>query len=112
MTASGSSRPSAATQQALEAGPGDLPTLDQLVATFEGHDFQPGYAHVSSAEEWDDYEWSWTGSLVAWALHDARGADEREQALRAARTHRRDWIEGYRGELGFVTAVLHDTRVG
>ena len=104
--------PSAAAQQALGALPGDLPTLDQLVATVEGHDFQPGYAHVSSAEEWDDYEWSWTGSLVAWALHDARGADEREQALRAARTHRREWVEGYRGELGFVTAVLHDTRVG
>ena len=28
--------------------------------------------------------------------------------LGTARTHRREWVEGYRGELGFVTAVLHD----
>ena len=51
------------------------------------------------------------------ALRAVRGAiqverDEREQVLAAARTHRRDWVEGYRGELGFVTAVLHDTRSG
>ena len=75
---------------------------------FAEHGFEVGYAHVSSAEEWDDYEWSWTGSLVAWALRDERSADEREQVLGTARTHRREWVEGYRGELGFVTAVLHD----
>jgi hypothetical protein len=69
-----------------------------------------GYAHVSSAPEWDDYEWSWTGSLVEWARSDAPSDADREQALTAARTHRRQWVEGYRGELGFVTAVLHDTR--
>lgn len=104
--------PSAAAQQALGARPGDLPTLAQLVATFTRHGFEPGYAHVSSAQEWDDYEWSWTGSLVAWALSEECSADERQQVLTAARTHRREWIEGYRGELGFVTAVLHDTGAG
>jgi SAM-dependent methyltransferase len=100
--------PSTAAQQALGARPGDFPTLAQLVDTFGEHGFEVGYAHVSSAEEWDDYEWSWTGSLVARALGDDRSADDREQLLRAARTHRREWVEGYRGELGFVTAVLHD----
>ncbi len=104
--------PSAAAQQALDARPGDFPTLAQLVPTLEGHGFEVGYAHVSSAEEWDDYEWSWTGSLVAWAQQDGRSPQDRAQALEAARTHRREWIEGYRGELGFVTAVLHDTRAG
>ena len=41
-----------------------------------------------------------------------RSPQDRAQALDAARSHRRDWVEGYRGELGFVTAVLHDTRTG
>jgi len=45
-----------------------------------------------------------------WAQNDAPSDGDREQALTAARTHRREWIEGYRGELGFVTAVLYDTR--
>ena len=107
--------PSAAAQEALGARPGDFPTLAQLVATIEQHGFELGYAHTSSAAEWDDYEWSWTGSLVAWAMDDTPGAAgrstaEREQALETARTHRREWVEGYRGELGFVTAVLHDAR--
>ena len=102
--------PSAAAQEALDAGPESFPTLAQLAPTFEQHGFEVGYAHVSSAQEWDDYEWSWTGSLVAWAQREARTDADREQALAAARTHRLQWIEGYRGELGFVTAVLHDIR--
>lgn len=100
--------PSTAAQEALGARPGDFPTLAQLVPTIEQHGFEVGYAHVSSADEWDDYEWSWTGSLVEWALRAAPGDAERDQALRAARTHRREWVEGYRGDLGFVTAVLYD----
>ena len=103
-------QPSAAAQEALDAGPEDFPTLAQLAPLFAQHGFEVGYAHVSTAEEWDDYEWSWTGSLVAWAERDASSGADREQALDVARTHRRQWIEGYRGELGFVTAVLHDIR--
>jgi SAM-dependent methyltransferase len=101
-------QPSAAALEALDAGPESFPTLPQLMTAFEHHGFELGYAHVSSAEEWDDYEWSWTGSLVAWAHRDAPTDADREQALAAARAHRRSWIDGYRGELGFVTAVLHD----
>ncbi|MGZ4508677.1 MAG: hypothetical protein ACXVX0_15645, partial [Blastococcus sp.] len=66
---------------------------------------EPGFGHVSTAAEWDDYEWSWTGSLATWALTEAA---DRAGALEAARTHRRQWLEGYRGQLGFVTLVLHD----
>lgn len=100
--------PSPATQEILGATPDDFPTLPGFVARVEGHGFEIGYAHVSSAAEWDDYEWSWTGSLVAWALRRGVGRREREEVLATARTHRREWLEGYRGELGFVTAVLHD----
>ncbi|BDV29578.1 class I SAM-dependent methyltransferase [Microbacterium terricola] len=103
-------QPSRAAQEALDARPEDLPTLSQLLPILEQHGFEAGYAHMSSAQEWDDYEWSWTGSLVAWAEREASNDAEREQALAAARSHRRQWIDGYRGELGFVTVVLHDIR--
>jgi SAM-dependent methyltransferase len=101
--------PSQAAQDALEAGPDDFPDLEGLVATTRQHDFEVGYGHVSTLEEWDDYEWSWTGSLVGWALHDAPTPGEREAALGAATAHRDAWLGGYRRELGFVTLVLHDT---
>jgi SAM-dependent methyltransferase len=99
--------PSPEAQAALDAGPDDLPDLPGLVATAAAHGFEVGYGHVSTLEEWDDYEWSWTGSLVRWALHEAAGEDDRVQALDAARTHRDGWLRGYRGELGFATLVLH-----
>jgi SAM-dependent methyltransferase len=99
------SPPTEAALSALEAEAGDFPELGALVADVQRFGYEPGYAHVSTAAEWDDYEWSWTGSLASWALTEAA---DREGPLEAARTHRRQWLEGYRGQLGFVTLVLHD----
>ena len=75
--------PSAAAQEALGASPEDFPTLAQFLRTCEQHGFEVGYAHVSGAKEWDDYEWSWTGSLVEWAR-------ERRSEHRRPRARRRD----------------------
>ena len=100
--------PTPQAMSALGAAPGELPSLDELVETAHAAGYEPGYGHVSSAEEWDDYEWSWTGSLTEWALTEASGAD-RESALAMAGTHREEWLTGYRGQLGFLTLVLHDT---
>lgn len=102
--------PSPLAQEVLDARPEDLPDLAGFLQRVARHGFEPGYGHVSSPEEWDDYEWSWTGSLAAWALHAAPSEEARQQALPVAREHRDGWVAGYRGELGFVTAVLHDTR--
>lgn len=101
--------PSEAALAGLQAGPGELPDLPGLLAEVARAGFEPGYGHVSTLPEWDEYEWCWTGALTEWALTEA-GDDEREPALDAARTHRRQWLEGYRGQLGFLTVVLHDTR--
>ncbi|SDJ78799.1 SAM-dependent methyltransferase [Streptomyces indicus] len=76
-------------------------TVDQVTEA----GWTPVYAHVSTRAEWDDYEWSWTGSLSAWAL-DHAGEREAGQALEAADRHRDQWLKGYRGTLGFVTLVL------
>ena len=105
--------PSLAAQQALDADPGDFPDLPGLLAQIRDHDFEPTFGHVSTVEEWDDYEWSWTGSLTAWALREAPTEQDRQRALEVARQHRDGWIGGYRGQLGFVTIVLNDiTRPG
>lgn len=58
--------------------------------------------------EWDDYEWSWAGSLTEWALREALTDDDRREALEIARAHHDEWLRGYRGQLGFVTVVLYD----
>jgi SAM-dependent methyltransferase len=76
----------------------DLATTVDVV-TAEG--WVPVYGHVSSRHELDDYEWSWTGSLAAWALdHDE------PDALAIAADHRDGWLRGYRDSFGFVTLVL------
>jgi SAM-dependent methyltransferase len=102
--------PSAAAQRALEAGPDEFPDLPGLLAQARASGFEPGYGHVSTLEEWDDYEWSWTGALTEWALREAPTAADREEALEVARRHRDEWLEGYRGQLGFVFVVLNDVR--
>ncbi|WP_369214450.1 SAM-dependent methyltransferase [Streptomyces flavofungini] len=76
-------------------------TVDHVMA--EG--WVPLYGHVSTQQEWDDYEWSWTGSVARWAL-DHPGHPDHGQAMEAADAHRAAWLHGYRGTLGFVTLLL------
>jgi SAM-dependent methyltransferase len=97
--------PTPAALAALDAKPGDYTDLPALIATAERAGWTPVYAHVSDTAEWDDYEWSWTGSLTAWAL-DNPGHPDAETALALARDHRTRWLTGYRKVLGFATLVL------
>jgi SAM-dependent methyltransferase len=90
---------------ALDVKPEDYTSLADLVATAERAGWTPVYAHVSDIAEWDDYEWSWTGSLTRWAL-DNPGHPDAEAARTLAHEHREQWLRGYRKVLGFVTLVL------
>ena len=99
--------PSERALRELGAEPGELPDIAGLVAQAQEAGYEPGYAHLSTAAEWDHYEWSWTGALTEWALTEAPEAD-RQPALELAREHRRQYLAGYRHELGFATVVLHD----
>ncbi|GAA2240154.1 SAM-dependent methyltransferase [Streptomyces ruber] len=83
----------------------DLATTVDRVATAG---WTPTYGHVSTLDEWDEYEWSWTGSLSRWAL-DHPGDPDSGAALDAAAGHRTAWLRGYRRTLGFVTLVLRRT---
>nr|WSW47137.1 methyltransferase domain-containing protein [Streptomyces sp. NBC_01001] len=76
-------------------------TVDRITA--DG--WVPVHGHVSTRQEWDDYEWSWTGSLSRWALDNPEHPDH-GQALETAARHRKAWLHGYRGTLGFVTLLL------
>lgn len=97
--------PTPAALAALDAAPADHTDLAGLVDGAERAGWTPVYAHVSDAAEWDDYEWSWTGSLTEWAL-DNPGHPAAPTALAAAREHREQWLRGYRDIWGFVTLVL------
>jgi SAM-dependent methyltransferase len=91
----------------LGAAPDDYADLSGTVAAVEGAGFRVVYGHTSELTEWDEYEWSWTGSLNRWAL-DHPGP-EGEAALTAALEHRDMWLNGYRGIFGFVTFLLRGT---
>jgi SAM-dependent methyltransferase len=101
--------PSPRALTALGAEPGELPGIAALVEQARDAGFEPGHGHLSTAQEWDHYEWCWTGALTDWALTEAGEAD-RESALELARAHRSQFLDGYRGELGFATIVLMDAR--
>jgi SAM-dependent methyltransferase len=88
---------------ALEAEIGTYADLPGTVAEAEAAGFTLVYAHTSTLDEWDDYEWSWTGSLAGWAL--AHPGPDGDAALAASRRHREMWWR-YRGRLGFVTMLL------
>jgi SAM-dependent methyltransferase len=97
--------PSAAAREVI----GDLPALPELVTACHDAGWAVVTGHVSSAQEWDDYEWSWAGALTAWGL-DHRGTPDGDTALGTAREHLHEWLAGYRGQLGFVVLVLADAR--
>lgn len=105
--------PTDAALEALDCSAADFPTYAELVATVDAAGWRPVHAHVSTVQEWDDYEWSWVSALAGWA---ASNPDDPDAAAAAAwgREHRDQWLSGYRGILGFavVTAVRSSGRAG
>ena len=97
--------PTPAALAALETTAEAFTDLAGLVDAAEQSGWTPVYAHVSDASEWDNYEWSWIGSLTEWAL-DNPGHPDAVEALTVAREHRDQWLRGYRNVLGFATLVL------
>ncbi|QFY06902.1 methyltransferase domain-containing protein [Nonomuraea phyllanthi] len=83
---------------------GAYPDLAGTVAAAESGGWLTVYAHVSTREEWDEYEWSWTGTLARWAA--AHPGPDGDQALAVMLEHREMWLNGYRDLLGFATLLL------
>jgi SAM-dependent methyltransferase len=85
--------PSQAALQGLGAEPGELGSLDELLASVGALGFEVVDVQAASLDEWDAFESSWRAGLGDHPL-----AEER----------RRGYEEGYRGALGFayVTAQV------
>ncbi|WP_433351166.1 SAM-dependent methyltransferase [Microtetraspora malaysiensis] len=88
--------------------PDDYADLAGTVARAEGSGYVTVYAHTSERGEWDEYEWSWTGTLLRWA--EENPGPDGEAAREAALAHRDMWLNGYRDVFGFVSLLLRRTR--
>jgi SAM-dependent methyltransferase len=96
-------------QRTLDAGfADDFADLGTTVDRIVADGWTPVYGHISTTEEWDEYEWSWTGALSRWAL-DRPDDPDSGQVLKAAAEHRAGWLHGYRRTLGFATLLLRRT---
>jgi hypothetical protein len=98
--------PDDAALAALDATPDEFPSYAGLVHLVEAAGWAVEHVQVSSDAEWDDYEWSWVSSLRRWAREHPDDPDAADAASFADR-HLGQWLDGYRGVLGFaaVTAV-------
>ena len=101
-------RPARRYLRVLKGRRDEFTTHEKNITRAEALGLIPWWCVASSPDEWDEYEWSWSGSLAAWALDhpDEPGSGE---ALATASLHRTEWLRGYRGTLGFVTLVLRRT---
>lgn len=84
---------------------GELPDLPGLVRRTEAAGFRVMGVGESSQDEWDDFESRWCGGRERILLADPVGPDA--GALRAlVDEHRRLYLGGYRGVLGFAWLTL------
>ena len=98
-------KPTVTALKALEAKAEDHRDLRGTFDAMEATGMAVVDAHVSTPGEWDDYECSWSGSLIEWAVTNPDDPEAAEVAA-LARAHRDGWLRGYRGVLGFVTFVV------
>ncbi|MFJ7279713.1 SAM-dependent methyltransferase [Kitasatospora sp. NPDC098663] len=97
--------PSRAALDGLGAARDDYADLATTTDRVLADGWTPVSGYVSSPQEWDDYEFAWTGALAEWALEHPDDPDA-AAAREAADRHRREWLHGYRGTFGFVTYLL------
>ena len=97
--------PTPAALGALGASPAEFPGLEVLLSMFVEHGYAVVDKVVSTEAEWDEYETRWSDDAEQWGKDNPADPDSR-WIIETAREHRRGYWDGYRGVLGFVTAVL------
>jgi SAM-dependent methyltransferase len=100
--------PSPAALAALDATPDELDDLDTLLARYTAAGFDLVDVVVATDDEWDHYEHEWSANLEDFARRFPNDPDAEALAALAAE-HRQAYLSGYRGVLGFVTAVARRT---
>jgi ubiquinone/menaquinone biosynthesis C-methylase UbiE len=85
--------------------PGSLSHLDGLVDTTIAAGFRPLSVQTANTDEWNDFESGYLADYETWLLRNP--ADPSAEAVRhKADTHRKQWLSGYRGVLGFAYLIL------
>jgi cyclopropane fatty-acyl-phospholipid synthase-like methyltransferase len=90
---------------ALDAHPGDLTTLPELVELCLESDYRLLALSTATLNEWDHFESQYCAGRERWLLRnpDAPNALEVRTEIDA---HRQGWLHGYREILGFAYLVL------
>ncbi|MXO58117.1 methyltransferase domain-containing protein [Altererythrobacter salegens] len=101
-------RPSPAALAALGATESDIPYLSQVFAAIETAGLRVESIALSSQQEWEDYETAWCAGAESHAERIASSApDDAAQLREAARRHRAEYLDGYRGVLGYFAVIAH-----
>lgn len=91
---------------ALDATEDEFPDLAGLKHWAKAAGFEIEKCHVSTLEEWNDYEERWCGALEKHADRQAMSDADRKMIRETAASHRAAYEDGYRNVLGFAALVL------
>ncbi len=94
--------PSPAAAAALGAEPDEYGPLVDLVDTAVRHGFRPLSVAEASQEEWDAFESGYGAGYERWLLDNPPSHPHTGTVLQLADDHRRAYLGGYRGVLGFA----------
>jgi SAM-dependent methyltransferase len=84
---------------------GDLQDVPGLVDLAQGAGFRVLSLGEASQDEWDDFESRYCAGRERWLLEHP-GDDAADRVRTEADEHRRFWLRGYRGVLGFAYLTL------
>ncbi len=98
--------PTAAATAALGGAEDEFGTLADLVDLAVAESFRPLAISQASPAEWDDFESGYALGYERWLQEHPVEDDERADVLAQADEHRRRWLRGYRGVLGFGYLTL------
>ncbi len=102
-------RPTAEQAAVLGMQPDSLEDLDGLVDLTIHAGFRPLRIETANRDEWETFESGYLGDWEHW-LHMHPGDPGAPEIARKADEHRKGWLAGYRGVLGFAYLTLGRVR--
>jgi SAM-dependent methyltransferase len=102
-------RPARGYLKVLEATSRDYGTHEQNIARAEALGLTAWWSATASADEWDEYEWSYSGSIERFAVEHPRDPDVAAM-VRRIRAWRRARLKWGRDTLGFGLYLFRNGR--
>jgi SAM-dependent methyltransferase len=97
--------PGPETLAALGGDPGEFGSLAELADLAIDSGYRLLALSTAGTDEWDAFESRWCGGLEQWLLSHPDSPDA-ARVRAVADEHRRGWLHGYRGTLGFAYLTL------